>query len=215
MCVCLCVMVFMCQERLLISDRKQQPHLLMVILFMLSTPEQTSIHHSSIHRGKAGSVKSHKRQHNNVSQFIPLTWTYPQLDPYWMEIRYCSPDVAGLVCIIACYDAPFSFSLSVADEVSKSDDEDWTFADSYTVKCLLSAGENTISLNICTSCGQMCCACCTAFWEIVCHPECAQQVATCLTPTRSPVPTTTFGNRWRASFFLLSFVLGCIRQIHV
>jgi len=120
-----CVSLWSFCVSLWLFERKQQPHLHMIILFMLSTPEQTSIHHSSIHRKEAGSVRSHERQHNNVSQFIPLIWTYLQLDPCWMEIRYCPPDVASLVCIIACYDDPFSTSLSAADEVSKSDDEEW------------------------------------------------------------------------------------------
>lgn len=86
--------VCVCQDRLFVFERKQQPHLHEIILFMLSTPEQTDIYHSSIHsKRKPHQWDPIKRQYNNVFQFIPLTRTYPQLDTSWMEIGYCPPDL--------------------------------------------------------------------------------------------------------------------------
>lgn len=56
-------------------------HHIWSILFMLSPPEQTNIYYPSRHRKEAGSVRSYKRQHNNVSHSIPLTRTHPTAGP--------------------------------------------------------------------------------------------------------------------------------------
>lgn len=158
-----------CQERLFVFEWEQRSHLQKIILFMLRTPEQTSIHYSCIHQKKARSVRSHKRQHNNVFYFISLTEDITTAGPVLNGDQILSSWSGHLCLTLLINDDPFfssSFQLLMRfpKAIIRSG---WKYICTFIhIKHLLPVGGNEVNK-----------------WSArsLCHYEFAQQVASCLT----------------------------------